>query len=302
MATLPNPQTPEQAIALARQAGGGSALSIDGSLFSQAQAQQGAGQISGITIPIFRKYKKGTGHQVIGPNGLTAAERGRYRHMDDDKFDEAGARDQFGAILADRDKLRQWTDIALKAGLISPDNAHDANALGQAWDRAVGWALRISAATGGRTELTPFEAAQMVGENTGSAILAKQNFAAERARLAEETFTGTKTSKRSQTNLSAEISPESALRDLLGRKPTKGEMAAYTHGVQEVAKKHPLTENVESRFEKGQKVEETVTVGGGFDVKAAQDDAARGATPEVAMMQNASTYYNALLQALGPAV
>jgi hypothetical protein len=85
---------------------------------------------------------------------------------------------QFGYILTNPDLLAQWQKLALSSGQVTAANVNDAATLGKAWDTAVGWAVNIKSATGGATEMTPFEAAAMVGQNSGSALLAQQTDAA----------------------------------------------------------------------------------------------------------------------------
>jgi len=85
-----------------------------------------------------------------------------------------------------------WQDTALKAGLVNASNVNNATALGAAWDESVKRAVMFATISGGKTLMTPFEAAKLVGETSGAQMLATQSLAAAQAKRAAETFTGTK--------------------------------------------------------------------------------------------------------------
>jgi hypothetical protein len=285
---------------------------INGNVFEQF-AQQGAGGAQGFTIPVWRdRYLNNDGTFASGAtasgsanaaearmgsrrsvgsanaleNSLTSA--GSVRQMTEDQ-----AILQFANILQDPDMVKSWAQIALEAGLITPDQTTDASALGRAWETAVGWALKFKEASGGSIDMTPFEAAQKVAQNTGSAEAAKQAYAAQH-------FTGDKTFVNESIS---DVEPDvSTLHDLLGRDPSEGELAAYRHGVSETARANPVKTTTTTSYEDGQAVSQQAVSTGGFDKQQAEMDAARAASPEVAEFQAASTYYNALVQALGSAV
>lgn len=141
--------------------------------------------------------------------------------------------------------------------------------------------------------MTPFEAAQKVAENTGSAMLAKQAYAAAH-------FTGDKNFTQEQYN--GQPANVQTLHDLLGRDPTPGELAAYQHGVANVAAENPTVTNTTTHYKNGEAVGQTNVTTGGYDERQAEIDAASSASPEVAQNQQATTYYNALVDALRAAV
>lgn len=283
---------------------------LNASIFSQAQAQ-GASASGGLTIPVFRD--RDLNQTPIGPSDSSAnalehrlgagknssanAAEGGYKGPTTvglpSQLNEDQAVTQFATILADPDLYRSWAQIALEAGLVAPEKMNDAVALGQAWKQAVAWAINFKAASNGTVELTPFEAAQKVAQNTGSALMAQQAYAAAH-------FTGDKVTNTKSVN---EQDPDSQmLHDLLGRNPTKGELAAYQHGVATVAKANPTNTQTTTHYEDGQAVSQENVVTGGYDERQAQIDAAYAATPEVAANQQATTYYDALVRALGSAV
>jgi hypothetical protein len=282
---------------------------INGDLFNQFASQ--ATEQKGFTIPVWRDralVNTPIGHTDSSANAIesrlgqnrnrsaNAAEGGFKGPTSVDlprQMTEDQAVLEFATILQDPDLVRSWAQIALEAGLISPDQMTDATALGRAWETAVGWALKFKEASNGTIEMTPFEAAQKVSQNTGSAEAARQAYAAAH-------FTGEKTFV---TESISDVEPDvQTLHELLGRDPSEGELAAYRHGVSATAQANPVTTTSTTKYEEGEAVSQRQVSTGGFDKQQAEIDAARAASPEVAEFQAASTYYNALVQALGAAV
>jgi hypothetical protein len=202
---------------------------------------------------------------------------------------------QFGYILTNPDLLAQWSKLAVSSGLVTAADSTDAVKLGAAWDTAIGWAVNIKSATGGSTELTPFEAAAMVGQNTGSALLAQQADAAAH-------FTGDKITKTTSNDQSSQQSANDALRQLLGRNPTAGEQAAYQHGIQSIAAANPTVTTSTNHYTNNVQDAQSNVITGGYDQNAAYQQAASSASPDVAREQAATTYYAALRTAIGAAV
>jgi hypothetical protein len=320
--TVPSGQTPPfGAMKVGSGAGGGqasdSSLSsfmdpaggLSSDAFAQAQAS-GGGSANGPTIPVFRDRNLNDtpiGHTDSSANALehhganknrsaNAAEHALSQGLGTvglpTMMNEDQAVTQFATILSDPDLLKSWANIAMEAGLVSPDKTTDAVALAAAWTTAVKWAINFKAASGGTVELTPFEAAQKVAQNTGSALLAKQAYAAAH-------FTGDRVG--TQQTVNDQPAPEQTLHDLLGRNPTSGELAAYRHGVSEVARAHPTNTETTTHYEDGTAVSQKNVITGGYDEQQAQIDASYAATPEVAANQQATTYYDALVHAIGAA-
>jgi hypothetical protein len=259
---------------------------VDGSLFDGYAAQSAANDE--VNIPVWRNGSRKT---VTPPNATSPDAVHDVLYTKNLSEDQAIL--EFANILSDPDLVKSWAQIALEAGLISPDQMHDATALGTAWQTAVGWAVKFKQASNGSVELTPFEAAQKVAQNTGSALAAKQAYAADH-------FTGDKTF--TQESVSTVEPDVNTLHTLLGRDPTEGELAAYRHGVGAVAEAHPVTTETTTSYKDGEAVSARQVSSGGFDKQQAEVDAAHAASPEVAEFQAASTYYDALVQALGSAV
>lgn len=275
---------PSGAIALS---GGQPATSgIDGNGFAAAAAIGGGGSTQ-TTIPVWRMTLKnrhpfGAAPDMVHDVAVTPKQMGN---------DEATL--QFANILQDPNLFKSWAKIALDAGLINPDQMTDAVALGAAWKQAVGWAINFKDASNGTTDLTPFEAAKKVAENTGSALAAKQAYAAKH-------FTGDRVT--TDDTVSDKPADEQTLHDLLGRTPTPGELAAYRHGVSTVAEANPTHTQTTTHYQDGTATSQQNVVTGGFDQRQAEIDASYSASPDVAANQQATTYYDALVQALRAAV
>ena len=91
---------------------------------------------------------------------------------------------------------------------------------------------------------------------------------------------------------------QEALRQLLGRNATPGELAAYNHGLNTTAAANPNVKHSTGTFVNGQQTSQQDTLSGGYDTAAAEQQAASSASPQVAAHQSATTYYSALVQAL----
>lgn len=293
--SVPDGQAPPAgAIPLNAAAGGGAGSvnaiegGINGNAFDFARAQTGSA--NGPTIPVFRD-KRAT-LRDRHPFGAEPDMVHDVAYVPGQKTEEE-AYLAFADILQDPDLVKSWARIALEAGLIGPDDMTNAVRLGAAWKIAVGWALDFKRASGGTVELTPFEAAKQVAENTGSAIAAKQAYAADH-------FTGDKVYSETSVN---QTEPDTAiLHDLLGRDPSEGELAAFRAGYMQTAKENPTVSTSTTHFEDGEAKNRTTVVTGGFDERQAAIDASYSASPEVAANQQATTYYDALVNALRAAV
>ena len=272
---------------LAGDAGGNNFAAL---IAGAAGAQQGATDAT--TIPLWRATHKVT-QRHIGPGGEETF-RSQSQNTTPDQYAVDAASTQFGVLLMDPAKMHEWGDLAWKAGLITADNRNDANALGKAWDIAINWAVNIKKASNGSTEVTPFEAAKMVAQNTGSTLLAQQADSAAH-------FTGNKTTTSSTVDNRMTSQTGDVLHQMLGRNPTAGEKAAYQHGLNSVAAANPEVTTSVNQYKDGAQVGQTNTVTGGYDQQAAAIQQASSASPEVAKNQAATTYYDALVKAIGAA-
>ena len=134
----------------------------------------------------------------------------------------------------------------------------------------------------------------MVAQNTGSALLAQQADSAAH-------FTGNKTSTSSTVDNRVNSQTGDVLHQMLGRNPTAGEQAAYQHGLNSVAAANPEVTTSVNQYKNGTQVGQTNTVTGGYDQQAAAIQQASSASPEVAKNQQATTFYDALVKAIGAA-
>lgn len=239
------------------------------------------------TIPLFR--------HVYGSKGsagsANAAEYHATENSTQTQFDQETANGQFATLLMDKNLLAKWQALVVKAGILTPAEATDAVKLEAAWKTAVGWAINMKAASKGKTELTPFEALEAVAQNTGASALAAQAYA-------QDHFTGTKTVTSKSTDTTYGAQQGEALRQLLGRTPTASEEAAYKRGLADYATHNPTVQRQSTTFQNGEAVLVDSNTSGGYDQNAAEYASAASATPEVAIQQQSSTYYDALVKAL----
>ena len=279
------------------KANGGKVVDTGGNNFAAliAGAAGQQQQADATTIPLWRATHKATARH-IGPDGEEKF-RSQSVNTTPDQYGADDASTQFGILLMDKAKMHEWGQLARTApGLgITADNINDATALGRAWDIAIGWAVNIKKASNGNTEVTPFEAAKMVAQNMGGALLAQQADAAAH-------YTGNRTSTSSTINQAQNAQTGDVLHQLLGRNPTAGEQATYQHGLNSVAAANPTKTTSVDTFANGVQTGQVNTVTGGYDEKAAAIQQASSASPDVAKNQQATVFYDALVNAIGAAV
>lgn len=275
-----------------------SGTGIPADLFSNAQAGlnlQATTRQGDTTIPIFRERNKKKIDSFIQSGADNKALHEMKVVPTAEQFNQDMANAKFSEILFDKGKLEKWQELVVKAGLLTPAEATDAVKLESAWKTAVGWAINIKAVTKGATEVTPFEALQAIAQNTGAATLAAQSYAADH-------FTGTKSTTSTSTNTTYGAQQGEALRQLLGRNPTPDEEKAYRRGLADYATANPTVTKQATTYQNGEPVAQDTTTSGGYDQSAAAYQSAATASPEVAANQQATTYYDALVKALGAAV
>ena len=289
-----------QAKVLIAQTGKGGITNPNGGLnaasFGDRSAMQGQA-VNDWQIPVRPgKMTKGGSKRIPDATGEDASAPAT-RSLSYANMTEADAKTAFGTLLTNKDKMTEWQQLALKAfpNIVNANTVNDATALGRAWDLAVSAAVNIKAASKGTTEVTPFEAAKIMAQNTGSGLLAQQEYAASH-------FTGNKTTSTTTVDQRTGQSGD-VLRQLLGRNPTAGEKATYQHGLNQVAAANPVTSTDVSAFKDGKDTGQTTrTITGGYDQRAAEIEQASSASPDVAKNQQATTFYTALVSALGAAV
>lgn len=119
-------------------------------------------------------------------------------------------------------------------------------------------------------------------------------------------FTGTKTQVHRSVNELTEGQVwsvmRSTLQQLLGRDPKDQELRDFTYKANGLAARNPTVTRTSTRYEDGEVVGSSSRSSGGFTA----DDAAQAAyeqaqnDPEYAEYQAATTYFNAVMSALGP--
>jgi hypothetical protein len=283
---------------------------ISSSAFGAAVNTSGTGALTyrNISIPVWRNDAstsvttvKSSGDQhgsanaaesALGAdkNASANALEGMMTKLTPQMFSEKDAYNEFASIMMDPAKYKQVTDVMVQSGWINPGQIFDAGVLQSRWNEAVRYAVDLKQLKG--VEMTPLEAIQMWGQNSGAATLANQNYVRDH-------LTGTRV--QNDQTIDEKTPSETTLHDLLGRNPTDAELIAYNHGVQQTAAAHPLNREIQTHYVEGQPDSQTVTYTGGYDQHAAEVQAAQGASPEVAQNQAATTYYNALVNALRPA-
>lgn len=283
------------------------------SIFDQAAGSASGTSFRNIEIPVWRDPAHMTGTYSSGMDDRQGAEQQQRnaKNPPDDRqsaeqqlratkgesvptpqmFKEKDAYNQFSEILTDPDKFKQWSQVAVQSGLLNPAQSMDAASLQKVWNDMVKFAVDIKQAKG--IDMTPMEAAQMIGQNSGAAFLAHQNFVRDH-------LTGTRV--QNDQTIDDKTPSQSTLHDLLGRNPTQAELIAYNHGVEQTAQAHPLNRQISTHYVEGQPDSQVVTYTGGYDQQAAEQQAAAAASPEVAANQSATTYYNALRTAIQAAV
>jgi hypothetical protein len=223
-------------------------------------------------------------------NASANALEGMMTQITPEMFTEKNAYNEFASIMMDPAKFKQVTDTMVQSGWINPGQIFDAPMLQSKWNDAVRMAVDLKQFKG--VDMTPLEVVQMWGQNSGAATLANQNYVRDH-------LTGTRV--QNDQTIDEKTPSVTTLHDLLGRDPTDAELIAYNHGVQQTAAAHPLNREIQTHYTVGQPDAQTVTYTGGYDQHAAEVQAAQGASPEVAQNQAATTYYNALVNAIRPA-
>lgn len=280
---------------------------IDPSLFSTAAGSASGTSFRNVKIPVWRDpaHMIDTPFVSSGPGSANAVEHGMADNknssanavehaMEQGKttatpqmFLEKDAYNEFASILTDPEKFKQWSQVAVQSGLLNPAQSMDAASLQKVWNDMVKFAVDIKQTKG--IDMTPMEAAQMIGQNSGAAFLAHQNFVRDH-------LTGTRI--QNDQTIDDKTPSQTTLHDLLGRTPTQAELIAYNHGVEQTAMAHPLNRQIQTHYVEGQPDSQVVTYSGGYDQQAAEQQAAAAASPEVASNQAATTYYNALKAAI----
>lgn len=217
-----------------------------------------------------------TGKPGEGPDGM----RGR---VDEYKTLEDAQREFYRWNPQQR---KNWSDYLVKIGWLDEDEALDAGALKDAWDRAATLSSEMGKA--GR-KLTPQQAAAWYTGEDGA-----NRTAAGRAR----TYTRRDSSVNVTTAEGARAVLNDAMARYLGRNATGEEVSAFLSKLNESERANPtVTSTTTTSDAKGENTSTSSTSTGGVDA----DEFARGQVtklPEHAAYQAGVTYANALFDAI----
>lgn len=188
--------------------------------------------------------------------------------------------------MSDADQ-QAFAQKAYRLGLIS-DPHNFQQAFGQ-WQETVRLASNYYMAA--NKKVTPWQALDILGGSTMGGAGAG----------GPKTQTGTSTSVHVPTVEDAHVLTKQLFQSLMGRDPTGAELDQYASMVTAYARKHPdKTTTTTTTDGKGNSTS-TSSSSGGVSEAAMQDTLAEQAKadPEYGAYQAATTYYNALLQAIG---
>ena len=193
--------------------------------------------------------------------------------------------------MSQEDRLK-FADMAQKAGVWKPSLGADA--LFQAWGKAVGWAGKYNSLHQDEKDkwMSPFEAVT----NMQIAGMADDG-------QSHDGFS-TESTIRQFTMNDIRMQAKSILQNELGRNPTDSEMKAYTAAVNAASRANPQITTTQGVVNPdGSRTSNSVVTGGiNSDTSAAIiQDAAQG-TQESADYKTAAMYMPALMQALGSAI
>lgn len=172
-------------------------------------------------------------------------------------------------------------------------NVTDFDQLTQAWQSLVDRASKTYTMSQGDKKVSPWDVLEMH----------------KREQKAAGSLTDFENGSQTRTSKSvAEVSEgaswqvlQSTLSQLLGRDPSDQEIRDYAYRMNTLAAKNPSITETITRYKAGEQVSSESKTSGGFDAgdmahaayDQAQDD------PEYAKIQGGTTYYNALIQAMG---
>jgi hypothetical protein len=229
-----------------------------------------------------------------GAGSANAAERAMADAANNDPTSTAvtmAAAEGHWMEMSQEDRLK-FADMAQKAGVWKPSLGADA--LFQAWGKAVGWAGKYNSLHQDEKDkwMSPFEAVT----NMQIAGMADDG-------QSHDGFS-TESTIRQFTMNDIRMQAKSILQNELGRNPTDSEMKAYTAAVNAASRANPQITTTQGVVNPdGSRTSNSVVTGGiNSDTSAAIiQDAAQG-TQESADYKTAAMYMPALMQALGSAI
>jgi len=233
---------------------------------------------------------------TLRPPKRTSNTHSAVRYPDDIRtVDEAK-----GQVLAwhGTSEFDRWGKRLLGLGLIDPGDETSVEILDAVWQDAVDLAARFLASG---KKVTPWKAAELMAQSGTSG-------GGSRYGSSGGTFTGTRSSTKPSVDLTdpetAKAITNDALSRALGRAARPEEAAQFLQVINSAEKSNPTLTTTNTRYDKG------VEVGGSSIRSGGVTDAGRTQMvtdqaqemPEYGAYQAASTYFNAMVDALGSPV
>jgi hypothetical protein len=206
----------------------------------------------------------------------------------DETLDEGSARNLIYAWYG-TDKFSQWAQTLMSLGIIGEDEQSDIQALSAVWNDAVD--LSIAMSVNGR-KVSPWDAVKALAESKSYKAAGGGS------------FTGTRTSTSTSIDLTdpatAKAIVNDALSQRLGRAATEEELATLRGVLNAAERAAPTVTTSSTTYQDGDAVSQSSTTSGGLTGAGRQqlilDEAMQ--KPEYGAYQAATTYFNALMQAV----
>ncbi len=189
----------------------------------------------------------------------------------------------------------KWAQHLVNLGLIDEDEALDYQTIRDLWVEVVDETALLTAAG---KKLNPWQVASLLAGGEEGAARRRA------AREADKPFTGTRTSTARQVDLTDPKTAKSlingVLADALGRAANPEELQSFLSVLNAAERANPATQTTNTTYQDGVAVSSSSTTAGGLTNAGRQElllEKAQ-ALPEYGAVQAATTYYNALLQAV----
>lgn len=214
--------------------------------------------------------------------------------LQDDVRGEGEARNTIYSWVGS-DQYDKWGDRLVQLDLIDEKDKRNVNVLNDVWQDVMDHAVRLQAAG---KRLTPYQVLElMVGSGYGG-----------HSGGGSGGFTGSRSSTSTSVDLTDPMTAKAIVNDALsrylGRSANDSEIKALTASINSAERSNPSVTNSTTSYQDGVAVSESSTTSGGVTNAGRQqivaDDAM--ARPEYGAYQSASTYFNALTQAINSPV
>ena len=205
------------------------------------------------------------------------------------------------------DDFAKWGRHLLSLGLVAEEDVSNIEVLDEAWQDALEMAGRMYS-SGKR--ITPWEAASLLASGSGAGRYGGSGGSGRRGGggAADGPFTGRRRSSATSVDLTDPATAKALLSDTLaqklGRAPNESELAQFTAVLNSAERANPTTTTTDTDYVEGVATSQSSTTSGGLTGAGRQQMAADEAMkkPEYGAFQAATTYYNAMVAALGSPV